>query len=237
MRTVILAVILIVCLAFVFSAASDEKTQTPKWSFNGTVIEACSCPMFCQCFFAGEPAAHHHNGQEEHFCLGNLAYKVNKGNYGDTSLAGAKFFMSGNLGPDFAKGQGDWNVITFDKSVTSQQREGIMAILQRIYPLHWNSFTTAEGVVDQWQVTKDGAVALLDNGKSAEVRLNRFPGMTNEPVIINNLRYVGAPRNNGFMLMPNTVEAYRVGPKAFEFKNTNGFVVTIDANSEDYKGM
>ena len=54
---------------------------------------------------------------------------------------------------------------------------------------------------------------------------------------LDRLRYVGAPRNDGLILMPNTVEDYRVSPKAFEFKNTNGFVVTIDANSEDYKGM
>jgi hypothetical protein len=35
--------------------------------------------------------------------------------------------------------------------------------------------------------------------------------------------YVAAPRNDGCVLMPNEVEAYRVGPNAFEFKGTNGF--------------
>ncbi len=33
--------------------------------------------------------------------------------------------------------------------------------------------------------------------------------------------------------MPNDVEAYRVGGKAFEFKGTNGFMVTIDMTSKD----
>ena len=42
---------------------------------------------------------------------------------------------------------------------------------------------------------------------AASVRRN--PGMTTEPVVINNLRYFGAPRNTGFVLMPNEVEAYR----------------------------
>lgn len=32
--------------------------------------------------------------------------------------------------------------------------------------------------------------------------------------------------------MPNQVEAWR-GDKAFEFKGTNGFMVTIDINSRD----
>lgn len=26
-----------------------HATQGEHWHFNGTVIEACSCPMFCQC--------------------------------------------------------------------------------------------------------------------------------------------------------------------------------------------
>ena len=59
--------------------------------------------------------------------------------------------------------------------------------------------------------------------------------MTGDPVIITNLKYEGAPRNDGFLLMPNEVEAYRVGDKPFEFKGTNGFVTTIDIASEDFK--
>jgi hypothetical protein len=33
--------------------------------------------------------------------------------------------------------------------------------------------------------------------------------------------------------MGNEVEAYRVGDKPFEFKGTNGFMITIDINSND----
>jgi len=33
--------------------------------------------------------------------------------------------------------------------------------------------------------------------------------------------------------MPNEVEAYRVGQKAFEFKGSNGFVITWDMSSKD----
>jgi hypothetical protein len=59
-------------------------------------------------------------------------------------------------------------------------------------------------------------------------------GMTSEPVVIKNLVYWGAPRNDGFVLMPNVVEAYRVGPKAFEYKGTNGFMLTLDISSKDF---
>jgi hypothetical protein len=53
------------------------------------------------------------------------------------------------------------------------------------------------------------------------------------PVVIRNLKYEGAPRNDGFIVMPNEVEAYRIGAKAFEFKGTNGFMTTIDMSSKD----
>jgi hypothetical protein len=35
--------------------------------------------------------------------------------------------------------------------------------------------------------------------------------------------------------MPNDVEAYRVGPNAFEFKGTNGFMINWDMTSKDVK--
>jgi hypothetical protein len=103
-----------------------------------------------------------------------------------------------------------------------------------VFPVKWKSFQTAEATIDKWEFTKDEAHALLDGGKSGEVKLTRFAGMTDEPVVIKNLRYWGAPRNDGFVLMPNEVEAYRQGPNAFEFKGTNGFMITVDLSSKDF---
>jgi len=85
----------------------------------------------------------------------------------------------------------------------------------------------------EWEASKDRAVAKLDGGKAGEIVLHRGPGMTEDPVVIKNLRYWGAPRNDGFVLMPNEIEAYRVGAKPFEFKGTNGFMITVDLNSKD----
>jgi hypothetical protein len=33
--------------------------------------------------------------------------------------------------------------------------------------------------------------------------------------------------------MPNEMQAYRIGPKAYESKGTNGFMLTLDINSKD----
>jgi hypothetical protein len=204
------------------------------WALNATVIEACSCPMFCQCYFNAKPASHHdHGGKGNHFCRANLAFRINRGHYGATKLDGAKFWVSNDLGGDFSQGKMDWAVLTFDKTLSPQQREGVEAMFKHVFPVQWGSFTTAEGVVDKWEFTKDEAHALLDGGKTAEVRLKRFPGMTDEPIVIKNLKYWGVPRHEGFVLMPNEVEAYRTGPKAFEYKGTNGFMITFDMTSKD----
>jgi uncharacterized protein DUF1326 len=215
-----------------FVAVSRAQTAKVDWSINATAIEACSCPMFCQCYFNSEPAGHHEHGGQ-HFCRANLAYKVNKGHYGKVALDGAKLWVVSDLGPDFRQGEMEWAVLYFDKNVTQEQRDALTQIWGHVFPVKWKSFKTAEASIDKWEFNKDAAYASMDGGKTAEVRLKRFQGNTNDPIVIQNLKYWGAPRNDGFVLMPNEVEAYRVGDKAFEFKGTNGFMITIDMNSND----
>lgn len=204
----------------------------PQWSISATIIEACSCPMFCQCYFNTKPAAHGH-GEEKHFCRTNMAYKVNKGHYGSVKLDGLKFWLAADVGADFSQRETDWGVLYFDTIMTREQRDAVKAIMDHVYPVKWKSYMTAEGRLDTWELNNDTARATLDNGATAEIKLRRFPGNTDDPIVIQNLRYWAAPRNDGFVLMPNEIEAYRVGPKAFEFKGTNGFIITFSMNSND----
>lgn len=231
-RVAVIALV-VVCLSALTLMSEEAKKTEKDWSMNATIIEACSCPMFCQCYFATSPAGHHEGHDTSHYCKFNNAYKVNRGSYGDTDLTGAKFWVAGDLGGEFADGEMDWAVLTFDPTVTPAQREGIAAALGKVYPVKWKSFTVAKDAAVEWTATKDSATARLDGGKAGEVVLMRGPGMTEEPVVIHNLRYWGVPRNDGFVLMPNKVEAYRVGDKAFEYKGTNGFMITFDINSKD----
>ena len=213
-----------------FQQAADKE---PAWTMNATAIEACSCPMFCQCYFNAEPAGHaaHHSGDGGHFCRFNNAYKINKGKFGDVKLDGAKFWASGDLGPDFSKGQMDWVVITFDKQTTKVQRDAIGQILGHLFPVKWGKMSVDEGDIS-WVGGKDEAKASIDGGKTAEVVLKKFKGMTDMPVVIKNLKYWGAQRNEGFIMMPNVIEAYRKGDKTYEFKGTNGFMLTFDIDSK-----
>jgi len=224
-------------------APPRQVESAPEWALNATIIEACSCPMFCQCYFNPKPAAHGshdghaaHGGAAQHFCRFNNAFRVNKGHAGAIRLDGAKFWVAGDLGGDFSKGQMDWAVLTFDTAVTKEQRTAIADILGHLYPVKWNSFTVARDAAMEWQADSQRAVARLDGGKVAEVVLRRADSaMDDGPVVIKNLRYWGAPRNEGFIMMPNEVEAYRAGDRPFEFKGTNGFMITFDIASSDVK--
>jgi len=223
---------LVIAAFFLIGASPDQpKAAAPQWAMNATIIEACSCPMFCQCYFTPAPAAHAEGGHQHAYCRFNNAFHVNHGNYGDTKLDGAKFWVSGDLGGDFSKGHTDWAVLTFDPSVTKEQRTGVIAALTKLYPVKWNSFKVAADAPMDWNATKDNARATLDGGKTGDVTLARVQGMTDEPVVIQNLRYFGASHNDGFVLMPNKVEKYQAGDKPFEYHGTNGFMITVDVSS------
>ena len=215
---------------------------TANWDFNATIIEACSCPMFCQCYFNARPAGVGCCSKpddpelQKRFCKFNNALRVNKGSYEGTKLDGMKFWVAGDLGADFSQGQLNWAILHFEPSASKEQRDGIMAILAAVYPGKWSNFTVGKDVPIEWTPGKDKAVARLDGGKMGEVVLKKNQGMTDEPIVIRNLKYWGAARNEGFILMANEIETYRDGAKAYEFKGTNGFMITIDVNSKDVAG-
>lgn len=224
----------------------------PQWSLNATAIEACSCPMFCQCYFNTEPASHGggHGRQDDghadeddraaHYCLFNMAWKVNRGHAGDTDLAGAKFWISGDLGDEFSDGELEWAHLRFDPEVTKAQREGIVAALPRLFPAKWKSFTVGQDAPIEWKADTQRAEAKLDGGDAAEITLNRVSQrMEDEPVVITNLVYWGAPRNDGFVLMKTERHATRETPEGiepFEFRDSNGFMITVDINADDAAG-
>jgi hypothetical protein len=216
-------------LVWAMGTASGADTS---WTMKSTIIEACTCPMFCQCYFSSEPH-HSHNGS--HYCKFNMAYKVEKGKFGSTKLDGVKFWLAGDLGDNFGDGEAEWVDVTFEPSVTKEQREAIAAILPKVYPVKWKAFNVVADAPIEWSASVEKATAKLDGGKGGEISLIRNPSAADKgPTVIKNLRYFGASRNDGFVLMPNEVQAYRLGKNAFESKGTNGFMITHEVKSSDY---
>lgn len=226
-------------LALALGVAVAQQTKTnPGWSLNATIIEACSCEMFCTCYFSTKPQpGQHMHGEGMDYCRFNMAYKVNKGSHGGVDLAGAKFWIAGDLGDDFGDGQTEWAEVTFDPSVTKEQRDAIAtAVVGPVYPWKWKSFTVGADAPIEWTADTQKAVAKLDGGKAGEIVLAHNPtAMSPEPTVIKNLKYFAAPRNDGFVLMPSQREAYRRGEKKFDYQNTNGFMITVDVASTDVK--
>lgn len=240
--TAALCAVLTACASTQLEQREDRAAwgaSGPQWHLNATIIEACSCPMFCQCYFNSKPAGPgccsvpNDPATAKLFCRFNNAYRVNDGTFAGTSLDGARFWLGGDLGGDFSKGEMNWCVLSFDPSVTPAQREGITAILGHVYPVKWESFTIGKDAPIEWTASRDRAHAKLDGGRTAEVVLVKNQGMSDEPIVIHNLKYWGVPRNDGFVLMANEVETYKAGQKPFEFKGTNGFMITFDINSKD----
>jgi hypothetical protein len=224
-------------LSPIVGARAPRHQTAAAWSLDATIIEGCTCTMFCPCYFSTVPDAHDHGhggGMAEHYCRFNMAYRVNRGTFNGVALDGIKLWLAGDLGADFSKG-GEWVEVTFEPAVKKEQRDAMATILPHVYPVTWKSFTIGKDAAIEWQATKDRAEARLDGGRAGQVVLNRTPGMTADPVVITNLRYFGAPRNRGFILMPSEVQAYHAGAKPFESKGTNGFMITYDISSKDVK--
>src|SRR5689334_4916182 len=90
------------------ATASGPKAKSAKtgWSIKADYIEACSCSMFCSCYFNDHP-------EGGMMCEFNMAVKLAEGHVGDTNVTGKKFWLSGDLGGDFNKPK--LAIITFDK--------------------------------------------------------------------------------------------------------------------------
>ena len=212
------------------------KERPVDWAVNATIIDGCSCRMLCPCIFGspatvGSAATHEHHGHRS--CFFNAAFRVNQGHYGEVGLEGLELWFAGD------KGDARTVELTFEPAATAEQRKGIREFLAHFLPLQWESFTEGPDATIDWKAEAVRAEARLDGGRAAEVVLTRNPGTIGEgTTVIRNMQYFAAPRNDGFNILPVETLAYRRGPKPapFEFRETSGWTITIDMNSEDVKG-
>src|SRR5438477_2345953 len=162
--------IFVVALALIVPALAQDV----PWQARLQYIEACSCDLFCPCYFNDHAS---HQGTGAHKCTFNMGTRVLAGKNGDVDLSNMKFWLSGDLGSDWGtKGQADWLVVTFEPKATKEQKDAMVAVLGKIYPVKWKSFQTDTSDI-AWSISPDGktAHAKLANGK-AEVKMTRFAG-------------------------------------------------------------
>ena len=212
-----------------FTTSAQEKTSKPDFDMTASYIEACSCDMFCPCYF-NTHATHHmdEHQMDAHFCRANLVLKVDKGFYKDTKLDGSKVWLANDLGSDWSTGKDSWSVVIFDPSVTKEQQAALADIVRQLYPIPWQK-EAVDTAAFSWNVdTKTGvAHAKMNNGKG-EVILERVKGdNSGREVVIHNLKYWGAQSNDGFRMWKSKHEAFEGDGHKFSYDGTNGFLITV----------
>ncbi len=231
-RLLLLLLLVLAASLIYFTSSAQEKSSKSDFEMTASYIEACSCDMFCPCYFNTHSTNHMGMGEhhmDEHFCRANLVLRVDKGHYKDTKLDGAKVWLAADLGSDWSTGKDSWLVMNFDPAVNKEQQAALGDILPQLYSaIPWQK-KAVDTAAFAWEVdTKTGvAHAKMDNGKG-EVLLERVNGNdSNQEVVATNLKYWSAQSNDGFRMWKNKHEAYEGHDHKFAYDGTNGFLITI----------
>jgi hypothetical protein len=92
------------------------------WQASGQYYETCSCDFVCPCIL-GQMAVDPTHGS----CTFAMAFQIERGSYGATSLDGLGFIVLGRT-PE-AMGSGNWSVgVVVDERASAGQRDAIAAI-------------------------------------------------------------------------------------------------------------
>src|ERR1700756_474957 len=201
-RTVFLACLVVAAGLIYFSSYAQEKSAKSDFEMTASYIEACSCDMFCPCYFNTHSTNHmDQHPTDAHFCRANLVLKVDKGFYKDTKLDGAKVWIATDLGSDWSTGKDSWAVLNYDPSVTAEQKAALNDIIGQLYPFQWQKFDVdTQGFT--WNVDEKAGIATakMNNGKG-EVVLEKSKGDDpSREIVMQNLKYWTAQKNDGFRM-------------------------------------
>jgi hypothetical protein len=200
--------------------AFTGRTEKP-YALKAEIIEACSCNLFCMCYFNTHPDG-------ERFCEFNNAFRVISGNVGDVKLDGEYFWVSGDLGGDFTKPLKS-AILTFDAKTPKEKREAIAFLVAKLYPLPFEKFATDEAPIS-WK--RDGLHGHAKLGDKAEVTLEGVKDASGKQSVIHNLAYWGAQKNHGFELAYGT-HFYKGNGHDYKHTRRNGFFITVEVSGTE----
>jgi hypothetical protein len=191
----------------------------PAWQMKADYVEACSCHLFCPCYF---------NKHAEHpYCNFNMAVTVREGHSGDVNLTGAKYWLTGDLGDKWGtEKKGNWVLVSFDPSTTKAQRDALAPMILKTYGLEWGELKVQEAPIE---IARNGDVveAKLANGQMAYMKLQKEPGSDGKGVVLKNVDYFGAASNGGFEMYKTVEHRADAGGHQFTHSGTNAFLITI----------
>ena len=216
-------------LVLAVTATLLSAPNKPAWQMSADYVEACSCHLFCPCYF---------NKHAEHpYCEFNMAVKVREGYSGKTDLAGAKYWITGDLGDEWGTaGKAPWVVVSFDPATTEAQRSALAPMILKTYGLEWGDVKTQVAPIE---ITSSGdiAEAKLGGGSMAYMKLKREPGADGKGVVLHNVSYFGAQKNGGFEMYKSIEHRADVMGHKFSYSDRNAFLISIETHEGATGGM
>src|SRR5229473_4299292 len=223
-------VVLVLALAVSLAAASGE----PSWRMKADYVEACSCHLFCQCYFSD---SHGHKHAEHPFCEFNMAVTVREGYSGNVDLANTKYWLTGDLGDKWGtEKKAKWVMVTFDPKTTQAQREVLAPMILKTYGLEWSELKVQEAPIE---ISRAGDIvnATLGGGQMASMKLKREAGADGKGVVLRNVKYFGAQNNDGFEMYRSLDHSAHVQGHNFSYSDRNAFLISIDTHAGEGGGM
>src|SRR5260370_20355306 len=109
--------LLMLCVLILLASTPGK----PAWQMKADYVEACSCHLFCPCYF-NQHAEHPH-------CEFNMAVKGREGHSGNTDLAGGQYWVSRDLGDQWGtKKKRRWGVGSFYPFHKQEKHDGLAPI-------------------------------------------------------------------------------------------------------------
>lgn len=217
---------LLVLCVLVLLASTPGK---PAWQMKADYVEACSCHLFCPCYF-NKHAEHPH-------CEFNMAVKVREGYSGGTNLAGSKYWLTGDLGDEWGTNKkGEWVVVSFDPTTNKEQRDALAPMILKTYGLEWGELKVQEAPIE---ISRAGDIvnATLGGGQMATMKLKREAGSDGKGVVLKNVNYFGAQSNDGFEMYRSLDHSANVQGHKFSYSDRNAFLISIDTHEGATGGM
>ncbi len=206
-------------LAMAVGLSVASAPAGPSWRMKADYVEACSCHLFCPCYF---------NKHAEHpYCETNMAVTVREGYSGNVNLAGAKYWLTGDLGDKWGTDKkAKWVVVSFDPKTTQAQRDALAPMILKTYGFEWGELKVQEAPIEIRQ-SGDIVEAKLAGGQQAYMKLRREPGIDGKGVVLKNVKYFDAVQNDGFQMYKSIEHRADVAGHKFSYSERNAFRITI----------
>jgi hypothetical protein len=144
---------------------------TPAWKVSGQYYETCSCDFVCPCVprqLAVTPT--------KGTCTFAMAFRIDRGNYGDSSLDSLGFIVLG-LTPE-AMGKGNWSVgLIIDERASAEQRDAITAIASGSAG---GPMAALSGLIGKFLGVESAPIHFEQSGAKWSVKASRFVDMAAE---------------------------------------------------------